>query len=421
MSNYIKRTIEKTVKDMANSFPVVMITGPRQVGKTTLLNMLKKQYDEKINFITLDNLDARKLAIEDPELFLRTYKTPLIIDEFQYAPQLLSYLKIAIDNKRMESFEDKQVNKNGLFYLTGSQSFQSMSNVTESLAGRVGILNLYGLTKREIENKEEKIFIPERELLENKEKTNNLTVTELYERILKGSYPEIYNQEDINIRNYFETYITTYIERDIRQLINIQDELKFYKFISNIAVRTAQELNMADICNEIGISSVTGDNWLSILTNTGLVYLLQPYSNNNVARIVKKPKIYFMDTGLACYLAGYLDAITLEKSAFNGAIFETYVMTEIIKSYTNQGMNAKKYLYYYRDNNGKEIDLLIIYNNTIYPIEIKKSANPSSDAIKNFNVIEKFGMQIGDGGVICMKEQLFPINQKNNYIPIELI
>ena len=220
---------------------------------------------------------------------------------------------------------------------------------------------------------------------------------------------------------FFETYIRTYIERDIRKLINIKDELKFLKFIGNVAVRTGQELNMNDICNGIGISNSTGENWLSILANTGLIYLLQPYSNNNVARIVKKPKIYFMDTGLACYLAGYLDAITLEKSAFNGAIFETYVITEIIKSYTNNGMDAKKYLYYYRDNNGKEIDLLIIYNNVVYPIEIKKSANPGKEAIKNFSVVEKFGMEIGNGGVICMKNELFPINEKNNYIPIEFI
>ena len=166
---------------------------------------------------------------------------------------------------------------------------------------------------------------------------------------------------------------------------------------------------------------MTGDKWLSILSNTGLIYLLKPYSNNNVSRIIKKPKIYFMDTGLACYLVGYLDAITLEKSAYSGAIFETYVISEIIKSYSNNGMNAKKYLYYYRDNNGKEIDLLIIYNNTIYPIEIKKSANPGNEAIKHFNVVEKFGIEIGNGGVICMKEDLLPINKIHNYIPIELV
>lgn len=421
MNKYIKRTMEISLKNMAEFFPVVMITGPRQVGKTTLLNMIIKESEQKINFVTLDNLDARKLAVEDPELFLRTYKTPLIIDEFQYAPELLSYIKMVVDKKRLESFEKEETKKNGLFYLTGSQAFQTMSNVTESLAGRVGLLNLYGLTTREIENVEETFFLPEKNILENKVKTEKLDTIELYEKIIKGSYPEIYNNKEMDIKNYFETYITTYIERDIRQLINVQDELKFYKFISNIAVRTGQELNMTDVCNEIGISTVTGDSWLSILTNTGLVYLLQPYSNNNIARIVKKPKIYFMDTGLASYLAGYLDAVTLEKSVFNGAIFETYVITQIIKSFTNQGMNAKKYLYYYRDNNGKEIDLLIIYNNTVYPIEIKKSANPGTEAIKNFNIVNKFGLKIGNGGVICMKGDIFPINENNNYIPVELI
>lgn len=295
-----------------------------------------------------------------------------------------------------------------------------MSNISESLAGRVGILNLNGLTQREIEQKQESFFIPELELLEKKEKIEKTTTIELYEKILKGSYPQIY-KTNIEHKKYYEDYITTYIERDIRQLINIQDEVKFLKFISNIATRTAGELNMSDICSSIGINNMTGEKWLSILVNTGLVYLLQPYSNNNITRIVKKPKIYFMDTGLACYLVGYLDAVTLEKSAYNGAIFETYVISQIIKSYLNNGMNPKKYLYYYRDNNGKEIDLLIIYNNKVYPIEIKKSANPEKVAIKNFNVIEKFGLEIGEGGVICMKENLLPIDRNNNYIPIELV
>lgn len=421
MNKLMNRTIKKAIKEIENSFPVVMITGPRQVGKTTLLKMIREENDEEINYVSLDELTTRTLAIEDPELFLRTYKMPLIIDEFQYAPDLLSYIKIIVDNKRFENLKDSNIKQNGLFYLTGSQTFQTMNNVSESLAGRVGILNLYGLTNREIEGKKENFFIPDLNIIETKEKTANFSTIELYDRIINGSYPELYRNKELNRNLFFETYITTYIERDIRQLINIQDEVKFLKFISGIAARTGQELNMSDICCEIGINNMTGDKWLSILVNTGLVYLLQPYSNNNISRIVKKPKIYFMDTGLACYLVGYLDTVTLEKSAYNGAIFETYVITEIIKSFTNQGMNARKYLYYYRDNNGKEIDLLIIYNNTIYPIEIKKSANPGKDAIKNFNVVEKFGMEVGNGGVICMKENLLPIDRDNNYIPIELI
>lgn len=422
MNDYIKRTMEKTVEKMKKSFPVIMITGPRQVGKTTLLSiMADKNKNEKINFISLDDLNARALAIEDPELFLRTYEMPLIIDEFQYAPNLLSYIKMIVDKKRLENLKDNNVKCNGLFYLTGSQAFETMENVTESLAGRIAILDMNGLTNREIENMEDEVFLPDLEVLKNKKKTEILSTIQVFDKIIKGSYPEIYKNKEIDRNEYFETYIRTYIERDIRQLINVQDEIKFLKFISNVAVRTGQELNLSDICNGVGITNVTAEKWLSILKNTGIIYLLQPYSNNNVARIVKKPKVYFMDTGLACYLAGYMDSITLEKSAYNGAIFETYVISEIIKSYINNGFDAKKYLYYYRDNNGKEIDLLIIKNNIVYPIEIKKSANPGKEAIKNFSVINKFGLEVGNGGVICMKSEIFPIDKENNYIPIELI
>ncbi len=421
MSNFINRTLKKSIIEISNSFPVITITGPRQVGKTTLLRILKEELKENINYVTLDDLSIRALAIQDPELFFRTYNFPLIIDEFQYAPNLLSYIKIIVDNKRFENLKDNKVKCNGLFYLTGSQNFNSMNNISDSLAGRVAILELFGLSNRELEGKKEDIFVPNINLLEKKEHTNMLNTLDLYEKIIKGSYPEIYRNHDIDIRKFFETYIATYIERDIRQLINVQDELKFLKFVSNVAARTAQELNMTDICNSIGISNMTGDSWLSILVNTGLVYLLQPYSNNNISRIVKKPKIYFMDTGLACYLTGYLDAKTLENSAYNGPIFETYVISEIIKSYTNNGLDAKKYLYYYRDNNGKEIDLLIFYNNVVHPLEIKKSANPPTEAIKNFNITEKFGVNIGNGGIICMKSSLFPIDDNNYYIPIELI
>lgn len=419
MSNYIKRTMEKTVEKMKKSFPVIMITGPRQVGKTTLLSIMAE--NEKISYVSLDDLNARALAIEDPELFLRTYEMPVIIDEFQYAPNLLSYIKIIVDKKRLENLKDNNIKCNGLFYLTGSQAFETMQGVSESLAGRIAVLDLNGLTNREIENIDDDIFVPDIEILKKKKKSNTMSTLKIFQRIINGSYPEIYKNKNIDKNEYFETYIRTYIERDIRQLINVQDEIKFLKFISNVAVRTGQELNLSDICNGVGITNATAEKWLSILTNTGIVYLLQPYSNNNIARIVKKPKLYFMDTGLACYLAGYTDSIPLERSAYNGAIFETYVISEIIKSYINNGLDAKKYLYYYRDNNGKEIDLLIIKNNIVYPIEIKKSANPGTEAIKNFYVVDKFGLEVGNGGVICMKSDIFPIDKKNNYIPIELI
>ena len=257
--------------------------------------------------------------------------------------------------------------------------------------------------------------------MEKREKSKRIEIEKLYEKILKGNYPELYSNDKIESKTFFETYIKTYIERDIRELISVKDETKFLKFIESIAVRTGQELNINDITNSIEISNNTAQNWLSILVSTGLVYLLQPYSNNNIARIVKRPKIYFMDTGLACFLAGYMDSVTLEKSAFNGAILETYVVTEIIKSFANNGMDSRKYLYYYRDNNGKESDLLIFYDNTVYPIEIKKNFNPGKQAIKNFDIVEKFGVNVGNGGVVCLANDIFPLDRNNNLIPIELL
>ena len=257
--------------------------------------------------------------------------------------------------------------------------------------------------------------------MKKREKTELLTTNSLFEKILNGGYPEIYVTKDIDREKFFESYIRTYIERDVRQLINVQDEIKFYKFIGNVAARTGQELNITDICKDIGITNTTGEKWLSILVNVGLVFLLQPYSNNVVSRVVKRPKIYFTDTGLSCYLSGYLDSITLEKSAYSGAIFETYVVNQILKSFANNGKDARKYLYYYRDNNGKEIDLLIIYNNTVYPLKIKKSFNPGKQAIKNFDVVNNFGLEIGNGGVICLAKDLFPLDKTNNLIPLELL
>ncbi len=421
MSTYIERSIENRLNKLAEAFPVIMITGSRQVGKTTLLNNIQKKEKGKINYISLDNLSIRALAIEEPELFLERYKPPLIIDEFQYAPQLLSYIKIIVDEKRQKHLESKEVKASGLYYLTGSQVFHTMKSVSESLAGRVGILELYPLSNREIEKKKDEIFLPIYEELEKREKANRLEVDKLYKKILKGSYPELYSNPNIEPKDFFETYVKTYIERDIRELIHVKDETKFLKFIESIAVRTGQELNINDISNAIEINNMTAQNWLSILVSTGLVYLLQPYSNNNVARIVKRPKIYFMDTGLACFLAGYMDSVTLERSAFNGAILETYVVTEIIKSFSNQGLDSRKYLYYYRDNNGKEIDLMILYNNKVFPLEIKKSYNPGKQAVKNFDITQKFGMEVGNGGVICLTKEIFPIDKENHLIPIELL
>lgn len=418
---YYNRTIERVLENMIDAFPVIMITGPRQVGKTTLLYHLVEQKNNKINFVSLDDMKLRIQANEDPELFLRTYDSPLIIDEFQYAPNLLSYIKIIVDASKKEALFNNEKNFSTMYYLTGSQIFQTMENVNESLAGRVGIIDLFAFSTREIFGLKEELFIPEIEKLKQKCLVEKLTTNKLFERILKGSYPELYSNHNIDFENYYSNYVRTYIERDIRKIINIKDEIKFMKFISSLAARTSCEFNSSNIAEEVGIDNKTVDEWLSILKNTGIIYLLQPYMNNNVGRIIKRPKIYFMDTGLACYLTGYMDANVLEKSAYNGAIFETYVISEIIKSFTNQGKDAKKYLYYYRDNNQKEIDLLIIYNNKIYPIEIKKNTNPTKEAIKNFSVVNKFNYDVGNGIVICMSSLIYALDDNNYCLPIEYL
>lgn len=419
MKKYINREAELQVANLAKNFPVVMITGPRQVGKTTMLNYAKDRFGKELSYVSLDNINDRVLANEDPELFLENYKTPLIIDEFQYAPKLLSYIKIVVDNRRLEELKNGE-DSNGLFFLTGSQSFLSMKGITESLAGRVGILDLYGLSTREITTSDFRLFNPEiTEII--KEKNINMSMKELYERIFRGSYPELYKDSYIPSENFYESYIKTYIERDIRNLINIKDEVKFMKFMVSVAARTGQEVNLSEICNDSEISVPTASDWLSILVNSGLVFLLEPYSNNIIKRVVKRPKLYFMDTGLACYLTKYPNAEILENSAYSGHIFETYVITEIIKSYANNGLNPKRYLYYYRDSNQKEIDLIIEKDNKLYPIEIKKSKNPNKDSIKNFDVLINSKKEIGKGIILCMIDNVYPIDKNNYYVPISYI
>ena len=418
---YINRNLEKEIKKMIGKVPVILVTGARQTGKSTLLEYINTISKNKINYVTLDDMIERANAIEDPETFLRSHKPPLIIDEFQYAPNLLSYIKIEVDEARKnEMFGDGK--KTGtMYYLTGSQVFQTMKEASESLAGRIGILELNTLSTREIYKKSEECFIPDINLIRKKEKLPYEILEKVFDRILKGSYPALYNDQENDLENFYSSYIKTYIERDIRNLINVKDEIKFLKFISAVAARTAQEYNASEIANDVGIDAKTVDEWMSILKNTFLVYLLGSYSNNMTSRAVKRPKIYFMDTGLACYLAGYLDARTLERSAYAGAIFETYVVSEIIKSYNNNGRDPRLHLYYYRDNNQKEIDLLIIDQNNIYPVEIKKSANPGKDAIKNFDIVNKFEMNSPNGVVICLNKEIHTLDEKNFIVPIEYL
>lgn len=403
---YIHRIMESKLKYLADHFPVVMVCGARQVGKTTLLNQIREE-NGQIQYVTLDYPRIRTLAKEDPELFLQQYQPPIIIDEIQYAPELLSYIKIRID----------QAQQNGMYYLTGSQMFHMMRNIRESLAGRVGILSMYSLSRAEMEGREAEPFLPGR--MKTMESTDE--ITGIFEKIYRGGMPRMVTDQELLPEDYFGAYMQTYLERDIRDLITVKDENKFIKFISCAAARTSQEVNLADLAKDIEIDRKTADGWLSILVSSGLVYLLHPYSGNTIKRIMKRPKLYFMDTGLACYLTLWNNPRALELSAMAGAMFETYVISEIIKGYVNHGIDVRSRLCYYRDNNGKEIDLMILENNKVYPVEIKKSADPGRDALKNFSVLDSLSEEVGEGAVLCMTPMVIPLDEKNKMVPISCI
>lgn len=412
---YIKRVIEKTIKKMVNEFPVIVISGARQVGKSTMLQMIK---EDNMNYVTLDDLDARNLALSDPKYFLEQYSYPLLIDEIQYAPNLLPYIKMIVDDEKFKALKNNTELKS-LFWLTGSQQFKVMKDVSESLAGRVGVLNLYSLSNSEIKGYEGLLFTPKLDELKKNENIVHCDSKEIFERIYNGGMPSIATGA-IERNNYFSSYINTYIERDVKQLLNVGKTIEFYNFMQYIAVRTAQELNYSTIAKEIGVDSKTIKNWISILESSGIIYLLQPFSSKLSNRIIKASKLYFMDTGLCSYLAKYPNPETLEIGALSGAIFETFVVSEIIKNITSHGLDPNMNLYYYRDKDQKEVDLLYIEGDTIYPIEIKKGISPNNPD-KNFAVLNKYSNDIATGIVICMTQKLQPINRNCWLCPVSLL
>jgi len=388
-------------------FSTVLITGARQVGKTTVL----KHMQRGVSYLTLDDLILLQSALEEAGSFFKSTPPPVIVDEIQYAPNLFNYIKMSADES----------GKKGQFFLTGSQQFKMMKNVSESLAGRIGIINLLGLSLREI-NKDtcNEIFVPTEEyFVKRRMSAKQPNYKEIWEIIHKGSMPAMYADDDeCDWQMFYAAYTRTYIERDVRALTQVGDELKFIKFMTAIAARTSQMLNLASVANEIGISMPTANRWLSILVSSNIVYLLQPYYSNITKRAVKTPKLYFLDTGLVAYLTKWNTSQVLEVGAMAGAFFETFVVAEVLKSYYNSGV-LDPALYYYRDKDGKEIDLLIEQNGILYPVEIKKTSNPGKEHIENFSVLEKIkGLTIGTGGVVSMYEKNVRINDKNVTIPV---
>lgn len=405
------RTLETTVITMSKLFPIVLITGPRQVGKTTLLEICS---DQNRSYVTLDNLEARYLAQNDPELFMQTYPAPAIIDEIQYAPQLFTYIKIYVDKKR----------KNGMYWITGSQKFELMKGVSESLAGRVAILDLLGLSYNEqIQSpKSSTPFIPTRSWINQHRKlkeSHNGTPSVIYKRIWQGSYPGIVKGNAQARDIFYRSYIQTYIQRDIKDILKISDSMVFLNFVTALAARTGQELNYSSVSKDIGIDSKTVKSWVSVLQTSGLIYLLQPYSTNLKKRLVKTPKIYFLDTGLCSYLTGWSSPKAIESGVMSGSLLETYIFSEIIKSYWHNGLRPN--IYYYRDSNQKEIDLVIEQDNTLYPIQFKKTATPSLSATKSFDVLNIYGKTLGEGAVVCFISQITPLSTAITAIPIHAI
>ena len=396
------RTIESVIKKANTNFKALLLTGARQVGKTTVLQNLVN--DNRI-YITLDDVLSLKLAKDDPYLFFQTYHLPLLIDEIQYAPELFSHIKMLIDRSGLM----------GQVWMTGSQQFLLMKGVSESLAGRLAILELLGFSIYEQEGKGDlqKPFLPSSAppcILSRK------SLAETYRIIWKGSFPEITLKDDDTWALYYSSFVKTYIERDVRQLLNIGNELSFFNFLKVVAARTGQELNLTDISNNMDISLNTIKSWLSVLQASGVIYLLQPYYENITKRIVKRPKLYFLDTGLCAYLTDWTTPETLASGAMSGAIFETFVISELLKSYKHNGLHPP--FYYYRDSNQVEIDLLILQNDILHPIEIKRTATPDRKMIKHFNVLESFSKKIGYGSLICLTDLISPLSREANAISV---
>jgi predicted AAA+ superfamily ATPase len=399
---YLTRTLERWFKEASRQFPVLLVTGARQVGKTTFL---RHASEPERTYVTLDDPLVLALAKSDPALFMQRFQPPVLIDEIQYAPELLPYIKMACD----------QHSSPNLFWLTGSQQFQMMRGVSESLAGRVGVLQLLGFSRREQLGRGEtsRPFLP---LPEVSEISSPLDLMELYRLIWRGSFPVIALSEESDRDLFYSSYIQTYLQRDIRDLARVGDEMAFLRFLRATAARTGQLLNMADLARDADVAFNTAKSWLSILQTSGMIYLLESYHSNLTKRLVKTPKLYFLDTGLCAYLTQWSTPETLESGAMSGAILETWIIGELLKSYWHNGRQAP--FFYYRDKEKKEIDLLIIQDGTIYPLECKKSASPSMGDIRNFGVLANLKMPVGPGAVVCLAQQSLPLGPAVRSVPV---
>ena len=401
---YIQRHIRQTLLQMLAQFKVVLVTGPRQVGKSTLLQHELKGFE----YVTLDDMAELNLAKSDPAIFFKNHCLPLIIDEVQYAPELFRYIKLLLDKSE----------KRGQICLAGSQTYSLMQNVSESLAGRIGILELQGFSLREKYGVPfYEPFVPGADYITRRGR-HLVAYEDVWREIFRGSMPEM-RREDISWELFYRSYVKSYIERDVRNLMNVKDENLFYKFMVALAARTGCLFNAADIANSIGVSLKTVQNWISVLAASGIAFLLRPYENNLLKRVVKTPKVYFYDTGLVCYLVGWDNPKVAQNGAMSGGLLETFMISEIAKSYFNSGKDGRN-LFFYRDRNQKEIDLLISAKASIYPVEIKKTAQPAAAMAKNFPALRQI-QEMQAGTVLCQCEKQMFLSESVQTVPLEYV
>lgn len=405
---YIKRDIEEKIISLTQEYACILITGPRQVGKTTMLRQLMSQ---ERNYVTLDDMEERKLAKTDPALFLQMHDLPVFIDEVQYAPELFSYIKIAVDNGAAP----------GSFWLTGSQAFRMMELAQESLAGRAAVLHMPSLSQHEIYGSgENKPFSLGMDALKARGNSGTPAALDgIYQRIWKGSLPGYISGKYTDRDVFYSSYLQTYIDRDVSEQVLLTDKLLFQDFIRAAACRAGQMLNIHDIAQDVGVSDDTAKRWLQVLEKSDIIFYLRPYSNNLLKRTIKTPKLYFFDTGLVAYLTRYSSPEILQNGAMNGAILENYVVAEIRKSYQNAGQDCL--LWYYRDKNSNEIDLVIESDGQLHPLEIKRSVNPGSELTGVFSVLDKGSVPRGTGAVICMRPKLSAVSAENFIVPVWMI
>lgn len=418
----IKRHLESVVDRRAKNSKAILLTGPRQVGKSTLFKYLF----DKANKVTFDDDLLLAQVEEDMNLFLLNNPCPLMIDEVQKCPSIFNKIKIVLDN----------TDEYGNFYLTGSQKLQLMEGVSESLAGRVSIVELEGLSLREIYDVPfNKHFIPTAEYIKERESAIKSYRKNLWETIHRGSYPELYSNPEREWTDFYQSYVKTYLERDVNKLIRAKNHLTFVKFLTCIAARTGQVLSYTNISSEVGVSEVTIKEWISILEKSGIIYVLKPYTSSVLNRAIRSPKIYFRDTGLCCYLTRWLTPETLKNGAMAGAMFETFVINEILKSYSNEGLEYDFNVFYYngkdkkrKKGNGEEvevdgeIDLIIQENGILYPIEIKMSASPKAEMASEFDVLDGVpDKKRGTGIIICLYDTKLYLRENLIALPIEYI